>query len=564
MKKKDTNYLRENKIMKTILRKSWPKDLPEKLEYRLGEKPLHEYLIQNAREHPDKPGYIYYGNNISWKQLVDNTRRLANFLKSQGISKGDRVALYMQNCPQYLIGHYAIQMLGAVVVPLNPMYKAAELNYFITEAEIKAVIAGQELYQNIENIKDQTPSLQIIVTTNYADFLPDNITLPIPSELKNKKKYIDTTFDMERMIYSIAPLMETVEIDIWNDVGLMVFTSGTTGRPKAAMLTYGNALFKTAATVHGYRLEQEDNTMASAPLCHIAGMVMGVNIPVYRALSCVLLTRFDPEVAIQAIEKYKINKLYTVATMNAAILNYPGIEKRDLSSLELNFATSFGMKVDAKLASSWKELTNGCVLLEASYGLSETHTCDTFMPIQQIKFGSCGIATYNTEFRIANPETGEDLPPGGKGEIVIKSPGVFKGYLNRPEATAETLKNGWVFTGDIGSIDEDGYLYFHGRVKEMIKSSGFSVFPEDVEALMSEHEAISQVACIGVPDPKKEEIVKAFIVLKPPYKGRISEDEMIDWAKEKMAAYKYPRSVEFIDSLPATSSGKVLRRLLKG
>src|SRR5690625_1395607 len=344
----------------------------------------------------------------------------------------------------------------------------------------------------------------------------------------------------------------------------MVFTSGTTGRPKAAMLTYGNALFKTAANVQGYQIEQNDRTLAVAPLCHIAGMVMGVNNTVYSGSPSVLLTRFEPEAAIKDIEIYKINKMYTVAPMNLAILNHPGVEKRNLKSLRLNFSTSFGVPVDEKLRERCKQLTDGWLLFEVSYGLSETHTCDTFMPIDQIKYGSCGIATYDTAFRIVNMETGEDLPPGKQGEIAVKNPGVFKGYLNRPDATKATLRDGWVFTGDIGMLDEDGYLYFNGRVKEMIKSSGYSVFPEDVEALMSDHQAILQGAAIGIPDKKREESVKAYIVLKPEYKGKITEEEIVAWSKVKMAAYKYPREVEFIEKLPATTSGKVLRRLLKG
>src|SRR5699024_2382329 len=469
----------------------------------------------------------------------------------------------MQNCPQYLIGHYAIQMLGAIVIPLNPMYKEAELEYLINEAKIQVMIVGQEMYKEIENIKGNLASLQFIVTTNYTDFLSNQLTLPLPEELKIEKQAIKGTFDMLETIEFSDPIKEVKEIEIWEDVGLMVFTSGTTGRPKAAMLTYGNALFKTATSAHGYMVFQDDNTLASAPLCHIAGMVMGVNIPVYSASRCVLLTRFDPEAAVKAIETYQVSKMYTVAPMNAAILHYPGIEKRDLTSLEVNFATSFGMNVDEKLAEAWAELTDGCLLFEASYGLSETHTCDTMMPLDKVKFGTCGIATYDTEFRIVDLETGEDLPVGEQGEIVVKNPGVFKGYLNRPEATKETLRDGWVFTGDIGMIDEEGYVYFNGRVKEMIKSSGFSVFPEDVESLLSEHEAISQVAAVGVPDEVRGENVKAFIVLKPEYEEKVSESEIIAWAKEKMAAYKYPREAEFIESLPATSSGKVLRRLLK-
>ncbi|WP_423241345.1 AMP-binding protein [Oceanobacillus zhaokaii] len=550
--------------MRSVLKKSWPKGVPDTLKYRLGEKPLHEYLMKNALERPGQTAYVFYGNNITWSQLNNNTRCFAQFLYNLGVSKGDRIALFMQNCPQYLIGHYAIQMLGAIVVPLNPMYKESELEYFINEAEIKAVIAGQELYHLVENIKVKTPSLQYIITTNYADFLPDIPTLPLPNELKTTIERINSDFDLLEAIHANEPISKVDNFDIWEDVGLMVFTSGTTGRPKAAMLTLGNALFKTAATAQGYQIEQADKTLASAPLCHIAGMVMGVNIPVYSGSTCILLTRFDTEVAIKAIEDYKVNKIYTIATMNAAILNYPGIEKRNLTSLELNFATSFGMKIDQVLATAWNKLTDGCILLEASYGLSETHTCDTFMPIDNIKFGTCGIATYDTEIRIVDFETGKDLLPGEQGEIVVKNPGVFKGYLNRPDATEETLRDGWVFTGDIGLLDEDGFLYFNGRLKEMIKSSGFSVFPEDVETLMSNHEAISQVAIIGVPDERRGETVKAYIVLKDEYKDKVNENEIIEWSKEKMAAYKYPRYVEFLERLPATSSGKILRRILKG
>lgn len=549
--------------MESLLRKSWPESIPETLSYRLGEKPLHEYLIQNAKENPEQSAFIYYGKKITWEELSENTKRFANFLKDRGIKKGSRVALFMQNCPQYLIGHFASQMLGATIVPLNPMYKEIELEDLINEAGIQVIIAGQELYHRLDKIKNKLSSLEFIVTTHYADFLPKELTLPIPDELKTEKQNNTESFDMVEAIQTYNSDIELATIDLWTDVGLMVFTSGTTGRSKAAMLTFGNALFKTAASANGYLLTDQDKTLASAPFCHIAGMVMGVNIPVYSASTCTILTRFEPEAFLKAIETYKINKLYTVAPMNNAILNYSKTKSRNLSSLEINFATSFGMDVDENLAKKWYEITGGCQLFEASYGLSETHTCDTMMPIDRIRHGTCGIATYDTKIRIVDMDTGEDLPPGEQGEIVVKSPGVFKGYLNRPEETLKTLRDGWVFTGDIGLLDEDGYLYFKGRVKEMIKSSGFSVFPEDVESVLSHHDAILQVACIGIPDEKRGEKIKAYIVLKPEFEGRVYDEEIINWAKDKMAAYKYPREVEFIDEMPATPSGKVLRRLLE-
>lgn len=549
--------------MKSILQKSWPKNLSKEIKYRLGERPLHEYLIQNAIDKPNKASYIYYGNTLTWGELNDKTKRFAQYLKSIGIKKGSRVALFMQNCPQYVIGHYAIQMLGAIVIPLNPMYKESELEYFINEGEIEGILVGQELYSQLKDIKNKLPTLKFIITTNYAEFLSEEPNLPLPDELKMKKEYHQDTLDMLESIQKNVPIEVVEEIDIWEDVGLMVFTSGTTGRPKAAMLTYGNALFKTAAAAQGYFMNEDDITLAPAPLSHIAGMVMGLNIPIYSAQKCVLLTRFEVEATITAVETYQVNKMYTIVPMNAAILNHPDIDKRDLTSLEINMATSFGMSVDKIIAENWKEVTDGCLLFEASYGLSETHTLDTMMPVDKIKHGTCGIATYDTQFRIVDIENGKDLSIGEQGEIAVKNPGVFKGYLNRPKDTEETLKDGWVFTGDIGKIDEEGYLYFEGRVKEMIKASGYSVFPDDVEALLSEHDAIAQVAVIGMADKVRGESVKAFIVLKPNYRGKLDEKDLIEWSKNKMAAFKYPREIEFLESLPTTTSGKVLRRLLK-
>ena len=407
------------------------------------------------------------------------------------------------------------------------------------------------------------PTLELVVTTNYADFIPEEPTLPVPEEIILEKKLFDDTTDLLQAVKEHSAQLQSDEINLWDDVALFVYTSGTTGRPKGAMLTYGNALFKTAAAFHGNQSEKLKMGLTVMPIFHIAGMVMGVNIPVYSGMTTVMLTRYDAQAVVTAIEKYQCDFWYSIAPMNGELLGYPGIEKRDLSSLKLNLCTSFGFPVNQELSDAWKQLTNGCYLYEASYGLSETHTCDTIMPPEKIKFGSCGIPTFDTEVKILDPETGDPLPPGEQGEIVIKNPGVFKGYFNRPQATDETLKDGWVYTGDIGMIDQDGYLYFIGRVKEMIKCSGYSVFPEDVEAMLIKHPAVLQAGVIGVPDARRGESVKAFIVLKQDFKGKVSAEDIITWSKEKKAAYKDPRFVEFRDSLPATGTGKVLRRLLK-
>ncbi|MFE8702759.1 AMP-binding protein [Cytobacillus sp. FJAT-54145] len=543
------------------VRKYWPASLPSELVYQQGEKTLYEYLVDHARNKGDRTAYIFYGNEICWHSLLEEVNGFASYLKQKGVIKGTCVGLYLQNCPQYIIAHYAIQQLGGIVVPLNPMYKADELTYFFEETPIYGIVTSDDGYAELQ--KANTDSLAFTVTTNYKDYIPDKPALPICEELTFPKRNFSGADDFQTAINMYPSLEKSEQIDLWNDIGLMVFTSGTTGRPKGAQLTYGNALFKAAASAQANGISKEDRIMANAPLSHIAGMVMGVNMPIYTGIPCVLFTRFDPFATVQTIERYKITSWYSIAPMNGAILQIPDIAERNLTSLKNNLVTSFGLQVTEDLANKWKAVTKGCVMYEAAYGLSETHTCDTFMPKENIKFGSCGIPIYETEIRILHPETGEELQQGQSGEIVVKNPGVFKGYLNRPEATAETLKDGWVHTGDIGYLDEDGYLFFQGRVKEMIKCSGYSVFPEDVEALLNNHPAIRQSAVIGVPDPTRGESVKAFVVLQDSYKGKVSEQEIIDWSKEHMAAYKYPRFVQFISALPATPSGKVLRKLLK-
>lgn len=551
------------KEMNDVLQKSWPSGVAKTLTYRLGEIPLHEYVKHNAEAMPQQVAYHFYGNGITWEELNEAVDRLAQFFTTQGVVKGDRIGLYLQNCPQYLIGHYAIQRVGAIVVPLNPMYKEAELIYLINESELKSIIVGQELYSYIQKIADETPTLQCVITTNYTDYVPDHPTLSFPEDYQLPKQHHEHTHDFLTILQETAPLQDYPNINIWEDVALLAFTSGTSGRPKGAMLTHGNALFKAAANVETNGIKTTDTMLTVAPLCHIAGMLMGLNIPVYSGCTTVLLTRFDPQTTIAAIENHQVTTWYSVAPMNAAVLHVPGIEKRNLTTLRTNLATSFGIAVTETLANKWREITNGCLLFEASYGLSETHTGDTFMPQENIKFGSCGIPTYDTEMKIIDSLTGETVPNGQEGEIILRNPGVFKGYLNHPEATAETLRDGWVYTGDIGKIDEDGYLFYLGRVKEMIKCSGYSVFPDDVEALLGRHPAIQQSVAVGVPDEKRGESVKAFIILKLDYKNKVQPSEIIDWAKENMAAYKYPREIEFMDELPTTSSGKVLRRLLK-
>jgi long-chain acyl-CoA synthetase len=292
-------------------------------------------------------------------------------------------------------------------------------------------------------------------------------------------------------------------------------------------------------------------------------MFIGFNVPIYLGAATVMLARFDPVAVMEAVEKYSCTVWYSLTPMNIAILNSPLKGDYNLSSLKVNLCSSFGIALTEEISRQWKDLTGGCRLFESSYGLSETHGLDTFMPLNRIKFGTVGIPSHECQIKIVDWETGEDLGVNREGEIVVKNPGVFKGYWKRPEETQKVLKEGWLYTGDVGKMDEEGYLYFYGRKKEMIKCSGYSVFPEEVEMLLLKHPAIAQAAVIGIPDEKRGQTVKAFVVLRPDMKGRYTEQDIIDWSKERMAAYKYPRHVQFLEQLPMSGSGKVLRRLLE-
>jgi long-chain acyl-CoA synthetase len=548
--------------MDRIWMKSWPKGVSTKLEYRLGEKPLHEYLRQNAKDFPQKPAYIFYGREITWKELDECTDRFANFLSSIGIKKGDKVVLFMQNCPQYVIAHYGIQKLGAIVGPASPMFKEWELEYEVNDLGARVIVTTDDLYPIVENIRGNT-SLEEVLVTNYRDMAPSNPTIPVPKELKLEKKVYSGTRDMMEVLRTYPPQAPSVDIDIWEDVYMIVYTSGTTGRPKGAMLTYGNALFKIASAFHFNKMQSDDIRLTVLPICHIAGNNQGLGIPVYGGIITVLLTRFEAEAVLTALERYHCTIWSGTTPMLLALMQQPNAEKWDLSSLRHTFCISFGIALTEEIVTAWKNFSRGSTMNESGWGLSETHTSDTYMPFDKGKFGSNGIPVFESDYRIMDPQTGKEMGPNEQGEIVVRNPGVFKGYWKKPEATAETLRDGWVYTGDIGHFDEDGYLYFQGRIKEMIKCSGYSVFPEDVEVMLLKHPAVAQVGVVGIPDPARGESVKAVIVLKPEYKGEIMEGDIISWAKEKMAAYKYPRAVEFRETLPATGTGKVLRRLLK-
>jgi long-chain acyl-CoA synthetase len=531
--------------------------------------PLHEYLRRHARERPDAAACLWYGHAMSWAELDRASDAFAARLQALGVAQGEPVVLFLNNCPQYLVAHYGIQKAGAIVCPSGPLNKEHELAYQVNDLKARVIVAASGLLPVVDKVRPQS-ALQHVFVVHYADLLPAQPLIDLPAELTAEvaacadggRGVPQGTEDFLAVMTSGAtPAPVNVGLD---DVALMTYTSGTTGLPKGAMLTYGNALFKTTVCADCNGVQVGDVLLSVAPLYHIAGMLMGVNVPVITGATAVLLHRFDPRAVLQAIDRHRVTWWYSIAPMNVAcmqVLQAAGPGAFDLSSLKMNPVTSFGIAFTEPLAQQWRSFAVNCTSQEAAYGLSETHTCDTYTPAGQARWGTQGIAAPGVHIRILDPDTGAELPTGEVGEIVLTSPGVFKGYWNKPEATAATLRHGWVHTGDMGKMDADGYLTFIGRFKEMIKVSGYSVFPEEVETILIKHPAVAQAAAIAQSDPEKGEVVKAFIVKKPG--AQATAEEIIEWARQNMASYKAPRQVRFIDALPATGAGKVLRRLLK-
>ncbi len=541
--------------------KHWPQDLPTKISFDQGEIPLHDYLRFQAKKMPDKPAIIFYGKDITYGELDLASDRFAAYLLSKGIGKGDRVGVFLLNCPQYAIAHFGIQKIGAIVCPCSPLFKELELEYELNDAGIEILLTLDLFMPVVKKILAKT-ALREVVTTNLNDYLPENPSLPLIDHMKVQKQPIPGTDNFMEIVTKGAVSLPKVAIDMKNDIGLLQYTGGTTGLPKGCMLSFHAALFKTASTAGIADMTEDSVCLVTMPIFHIAGMLAGMNSCIYDGATQVLLTLFDVKTAAQAISDYRADFWYSAVPMNVGIMADPECKAYDLSSLKLCLTSSFGIQLTREIAEKWNEFTKGGILVEGAYGLSETHTADTFVPRQHIKYDTCGIPGPDAQFKILDLEgSGQEMAQGEAGEIILKNPGVFKGYWNKPDETAHTLIDGWVHTGDIGKFDMDGYLCLLGRVKEMIKVSGFSVYPEEVELLLNTHDQVVQSAVIGVKDPIKGEVVKAYIIRAK--ESDLDEQGLISWAKEHMSAYKCPKYVEFREALPTLATGKLLRRRLK-
>jgi long-chain acyl-CoA synthetase len=557
----ESMYCWEEFAMKLIDRvrqweKAWPPHVTGTFEIT---KSLPELLRQVAEDSPERIAVSYYGRDISFGELNELIDRCAQTLIRFGLTKGDRVALFLQNCPQFIIAYFGTLRAGGVVVPLNPMFKQAELRQELQDAGCRVLVASDTLYPEAAKVRDMSV-LEFVLITSLGDYCPPGATLTAPPEVLSPKQIFPHTEDFARQLEEASPLPTNRVGDIREDLALLQYTGGTTGTPKGAMITHHALASSVAAANNWFHHREEDVFLGVTPHFHIMGMVMTMCAPLLTGGRVVLLSRFTPGGVAQVITEHRVTAWVGAVTMLVAMLQLPDIRNYDLSTLRYICCggSSFGPELKKKV---W-ELAPRASIMEG-YGLTES-VCHggAATPLGAHKSGFVGVP-HGNEVRIVDLETGErELPANQEGEIVIKGPLTFQGYWRRPKETAEAIRDGWVHTGDIGLMDEEGYVKILGRNRELIKCSGFSVFPVEVEDLLYQHPAVGEVAVIGVPDPYRGESTKAFVVLKQEFSGRITEQEIVTWAKENMSAYKRPREVEFCRELPKSGAGKILRRVL--
>ena len=537
--------------------KVWPIWVPKVFEV---EKPTSEYLRDWAMMTPERVALSFYGRDMTYKELDEAIDRFAWSLVNLGVKKGDRVALYMENCPQFVISFFGTHRVGATVVPLNPMFKHAELEYEIKDSQAETLISLDYLFVEVEKIRDRV-HLNNIILTSLKDYLPEQPVLPLPSETKEQKRSFANTLDFLNFMSKASPKPICHIKDMKKELALLQYTGGTTGLPKGAMISHYNLAYASLGAAFWYHHREDDVHLGVTPFFHTMGQQQLMCTPLISGGKVVILARSIPDVVAMATGYYKCTYCTCPTTMLIALLNLPDVKRYDLSSFRC--LSSGGAPISTEIQGKVKELAPKAFIGEG-YGLTEClPQGGAITPMYRYKAGFIGIPQLN-DIKIVDLETGvNELPPNEEGEIVIKGPSVMEGYWNNPQETQEVLKDGWLHTGDIGLMDEEGFIKFLGRKKELIKCSGYSVFPSEVEDLLYRHPAVKEVAVIGTIDPYRGETPKAFVVLKSEYKGKVKEEGIVEWSKENMAAYKRPRIVEFREELPKSAAGKILRRILK-
>jgi acyl-CoA synthetase (AMP-forming)/AMP-acid ligase II len=552
--------------LRDLWRANWPTNIPRAPIYPFGEIPLTDYLRRWAQRDPDRAAFIYYGAEISFARLDQMSDQFAAWLHQAGLRKGDSVAVFLPNCPQFHIAFFGILKIGAIHAPINPMFKAHELIYELNDTNAKAIVAQDALYPLVRETKEQT-QLQHVLTTSMSDMLPASPTIPIPPGLDAARLDCPGALDFLTTLAKVTTAPPKVDVGL-DDIAALNYTGGTTGMPKGCVHTQRDMIYTAASTCAiGIDLKPTDIGINFYPVFWIAGEDMGLIFPIFSGATYVLLARWDPVAFMAATQRYKVTVASLLVDNAVEIMEHPEVARYDLTSLEQVRCSSFVKKLNIPYRARWRALT-GATMIEAAWGMTETHTCDTFTTGMQdddcdLKSQPIfvGLPVPETEFKICDFETRALKPLNAEGELCVRSPSLLKSYWNKPEATAECLRDGWLHTGDIGMIDDQGFIHFLGRRKEMLKVKGMSVFPAEIEAMLGQHPAIVGSGVIGRDDPEKGQVPVAFVLLHAAARGATSAAEIGAWCREAMATYKVPE-IRIVESLPMTATGKVKKEEL--
>ena len=536
---------------------------------------LPQLLEQTAAKSPGNTALIYFDARISYEQLQDHVNRLAAGLQAMGVKKGDRVALLMPNCPQFVISYFGAMQAGAIVTATSTMYTAREIIHQWNDAGATVVIADRRLSPVIKAALPQLTSVRQIILTGIRQYYPSNGKqfCKLLNSLSRTNRSTQLTLGAKGISRPTEPALHEWENLLSlspepkpsglspSDIACLQYTGGTTGTSKGAMLTHANLVINAYQT--SGLLTKDDNgkevMIAALPLFHIFAMTCVMISSVEIGGTVVILPRFELRAALNAIRKYRPTMFHGVPTMYVAFNGVPGVERYGFNSLRM--CMSGGAALPVEVRQKFETLTGG--KLVEGYGLTETSPVTHVNPPEgSPKVASIGRPIPDTEARIMDLETGtHEVPVGEVGEITIRGPQVMKGYWNKPEETALVLRDGWLYTGDIARKDADGYFYIVDRKKDMIIAGGYNIYPREVEEVLFEYPKIQEAAVIGVPDSYRGETVKAFVVLKPGVTA--TAEEIIAFCRERLASYKAPRLVVFRDSLPKSGVGKYLRRELR-
>jgi long-chain acyl-CoA synthetase len=532
----------------------WPKDVPKNLEY--PKVPLHAILEKTAKEHPEKTAIAYFEREITYAELDSLSNQFADALAALGVKKGDRVAVFLPNIPQFVIAYFGALKAGAVSTTISPLHKAREVEYQLTDSEAEAIVALDSLYPIVEKVWPKT-SLKNVIITSLEEYASK--TTATPSTLEQKPN----VHSFQELLKEKGSKPLKVGINPEEDLAALQYTGGTTGTAKGAMLTHLNLVSNALAFAAWIKGEVAEETFLTAlPLFHIYGLTTSMNVPISLAVKMVLLPRFEPIKALETIQRHKVTVFCGVPTMYSVLLANPELGKFDLTSIRV--CISGASPLPPQVQKKFMDITGG--FLAEGYGLTEaspvTHCSPLDKTMRTVRLGSIGLPLPDTAARIVDVETGEKtLGAGETGELAVKGPQVMRGYWRNPKETALVLRDGWLLTGDIAKIDRDGYFYITDRKKDLIKYKDYSVYPRELEDVIYEHPAVKLCAVVGKPDPMVSEIPKAFAVLKDGAKA--TEAEIMAFVNEKVAPYKAVREVEFRKELPVSAVGKVLRRVLQ-